>query len=108
MIHRRFCLDTPLLSGLRVIDAASFIADPVAPTMLADLGADVVKIEPDGDPYRHRVSRPGVPESPCNYGWNVVDNRTKRGLALGARAYRRGDIERRIAGVYDGPGVRRV
>ena len=34
----------PLLDGLRVIDAASFIAGPVATTMLADLGADVVKM----------------------------------------------------------------
>ena len=71
-----------LLSGLRVIDAASFIAGPVAATILADLGADVIKIEPpQGDPYRHRTGGPGVPESPYNYRW-IVDNRTKRGLAL--------------------------
>jgi crotonobetainyl-CoA:carnitine CoA-transferase CaiB-like acyl-CoA transferase len=74
-----------LLAGLRVIDAASFIAGPVATTILADLGADVVKIEPpDGDPYRHRTGGPGVPESPYNYRW-IVDNRTKRGLALDLR-----------------------
>ena len=74
-----------LLDGLRVIDAASFIAGPVATTILADLGADVVKIEPpDGDPYRHRTGGPGVPESPYNYRW-IVDNRTKRGLALDLR-----------------------
>jgi crotonobetainyl-CoA:carnitine CoA-transferase CaiB-like acyl-CoA transferase len=75
----------PLLDGLRVIDAASFIAGPVATTMLADLGADVIKLEPpDGDPYRHRTGGPGVPESPYNYRW-IVDNRTKRGLALDLR-----------------------
>jgi crotonobetainyl-CoA:carnitine CoA-transferase CaiB-like acyl-CoA transferase len=74
-----------LLAGLRVIDAASFIAGPVATTMLADLGADVVKVEPpDGDPYRHRTGGPGIPESPYNYRW-IVDNRTKRGLALDLR-----------------------
>jgi crotonobetainyl-CoA:carnitine CoA-transferase CaiB-like acyl-CoA transferase len=77
--------DGPLLGGLRVIDAASFIAGPVATTMLADLGADVIKIEPPhGDPYRHRTGGPGVPESPYNYRW-IVDNRTKRGLALDLR-----------------------
>ena len=44
-----------LLAGVRVIDAASFIAGAVATTIMADLGADVIKIEPpDGDPYRHR------------------------------------------------------
>src|SRR3989449_431369 len=74
-----------LLAGVRVIDAASFIAGPVATTILADLGADVVKVEPpDGDPYRHRTGGPGVAESPYNYRW-IVDNRTKRGLALDLR-----------------------
>jgi crotonobetainyl-CoA:carnitine CoA-transferase CaiB-like acyl-CoA transferase len=74
-----------LLGGLRVIDAASFIAGPVATTMLADLGADVIKIEPPhGDPYRHRMGGPGIPESPYNYRW-IVDNRTKRALALDLR-----------------------
>jgi crotonobetainyl-CoA:carnitine CoA-transferase CaiB-like acyl-CoA transferase len=74
-----------LFEGLRVIDAASFIAGPVATTILADFGAEVVKIEPpDGDIYRHRTGGPGVPESPYNYRW-IVDNRTKRGLALDLR-----------------------
>ena len=77
--------DPFLLTGLRVIDAASFIAGPVATTMLADLGADVIKIEPPhGDPYRHRMGGPGAPDSPYNYRW-IVDNRTKRGLALDLR-----------------------
>jgi crotonobetainyl-CoA:carnitine CoA-transferase CaiB-like acyl-CoA transferase len=35
----------PLLHGLRVIDAASYIAGPVATTILADLGAKVIKVE---------------------------------------------------------------
>src|SRR5947199_10145701 len=75
----------PLLDGLRVIDAASFIAGPVATTILADLGADVIKVEPpDGDPYRHRTGGPGVPDSPYNYRW-IVDNRTKLVLALDLR-----------------------
>src|SRR5258705_6840948 len=74
-----------LLAGVRVIDAASFIAGPVATTIMADLGADVIKIEPpDGDPYRHRTGGPGVAESPYNYRW-IVDNRTKRGMALDLR-----------------------
>src|SRR5919198_4606308 len=78
-------MSAPMLAGLRVIDAASFIAGPVATTILADLGADVVKIEPpDGDLYRHRTRGPGVAESPYNYRW-IVDNRTKRGLALDLR-----------------------
>jgi crotonobetainyl-CoA:carnitine CoA-transferase CaiB-like acyl-CoA transferase len=89
-------MDEPLLTGLRVIDAASFIAGPVATTILADLGAEVIKIEPpDGDPYRHRTGGPGVPESAYNYRW-IVDNRTKRGLALDLRQAAGRDVLHRL------------
>lgn len=49
------CLDTaPLpLEGVRVVDLSSFYAGPFSTALLADFGADVVKVEPvDGDPYR--------------------------------------------------------
>jgi crotonobetainyl-CoA:carnitine CoA-transferase CaiB-like acyl-CoA transferase len=95
-------MDEPLpqlFEGLRVIDAASYIAGPVATTMLADFGADVVKLEPpDGDAYRHRATGAGVPESPYNYRW-IVDNRSKRGLALDLRQPRgRAVLDRLVAG----------
>ena len=89
-------MDESLLAGLRVIDAASFIAGPVATTILADLGAEVIKVEPpDGDPYRHRTGGPGVPVSPYNYRW-IVDNRTKRGLALDLRQPAGRDVLHRL------------
>ena len=37
-----------LFSDLLVIDCASFIAGPAAATMLADMGADVIVVEPPG------------------------------------------------------------
>ncbi len=41
------------LDGVRVLDASSFIAGTFGPALLADFGADVIKVEPpDGDPYR--------------------------------------------------------
>lgn len=41
------------LSGVRVVDAASYVSGPFAALMLADLGADVLRVEPPrGDPYR--------------------------------------------------------
>ena len=73
----------PLFAGLKVIDCATYIAAPTAATVLADYGAEVIKIEApgDGDPWRHTYLRPGLPDSPHNYPW-LVDNRNKRGLAL--------------------------
>lgn len=44
--------DLPL-AGIRVLDVSTFMAAPLASTLLADFGADVVKVEPaGGDPYR--------------------------------------------------------
>jgi formyl-CoA transferase len=72
-----------ILEGLKVIDCGSFIAAAIAGTVLADFGADVIKIEPPGtgDAYRHVTRNPGMPKSEHNYGW-LLDNRSKRGLAL--------------------------
>jgi crotonobetainyl-CoA:carnitine CoA-transferase CaiB-like acyl-CoA transferase len=44
--------DLPL-AGIRVLDMSTFMAAPFASALLADFGADVVKVEPaGGDPYR--------------------------------------------------------
>jgi formyl-CoA transferase len=72
-----------LLEGVKVIDAASFIAGPVATTVMADFGADVLKVEPPGgDTYRIRNT--GYPPSPYNFPW-IVDNRSKRAIAIDLR-----------------------
>jgi crotonobetainyl-CoA:carnitine CoA-transferase CaiB-like acyl-CoA transferase len=60
------------LAGTRVLDAGVVLAGPYAGTLLAELGADVVKVEiPDGDSFR----RQGFPYI-----------RGQRGLALNLRA----------------------
>jgi hypothetical protein len=48
-----------LFADLKVIDCASWIAGPAAATILADFGADVIKIEPPGagDPWRALAPR---------------------------------------------------
>ena len=73
----------PPFSGLKVIDCGSYIAAPAATTILADLGADVIKIEPPGagDPYRQLPKLPGNPVSEHDYAW-LLDAHSKRGLAL--------------------------
>ncbi|NUZ04612.1 CaiB/BaiF CoA transferase family protein [Piscinibacter koreensis] len=69
------------LSGIRVLELSTMITAPLAGMMLADWGADVVKVEnPDGgDPFR---SFRGGTYSPhfCAY------NRNKRSVALDLRA----------------------
>jgi len=72
------------LCGIRILDVASFIAAPVAATVLGDYGADVVKVEPvtDGDPNRLiSVISPGYPKCSVNYPWHL-DSRGKRSLAI--------------------------
>ncbi len=74
--------DAMILSGIKVLDAASFIAGPVATTIMADFGAEVIKVEPPmGDGYRGLSTVAGLPQSDAPYHW-LVDNRSKRGLAL--------------------------
>ncbi len=75
--------DSYLFEGLKVIDVASWIAGPVAATILADYGADVIKIEMPGvgDGYRALAAAPGMPISDLNYTW-MMDARNKRSLTL--------------------------
>jgi len=71
-----------VFKGLRVLDVGNFVAAPAAATILADFGADVIKIEPPtGDPYRSLSSQPGYPRSDQNYCWDL-DSRNKRSLVL--------------------------
>ncbi len=64
--------------GLRIVELASFISAPLACAMLADLGAEVIKVEPPrGDPMR-RLGRQSSGVSPM---W-VNSNRGKRGVVL--------------------------
>lgn len=87
--------------GLKVIDCASFIAAPVAATMLADLGADVIKIEaPEGDPYRRTYLTVGLPASERNYPWEV-DNRNKRAICLDLKRPEAHDVMRRLVNDAD-------
>lgn len=66
------------LSGLRVLDTATLFAGPLAATMLADYGAEVIKIEhPNGDPVRnHGAHRNGV-----GLWWKLI-GRGKKAVTL--------------------------
>ncbi|MCY4370187.1 MAG: CoA transferase [bacterium] len=66
------------LEGIGVVDASTLIAGPMAAMILADFGADVIKIEhPRGDPLRdHGHAKDDVP-----LWWKVV-GRNKRAVTL--------------------------
>jgi formyl-CoA transferase len=74
---------TNLLSGIRVIDCGTYIAGPAAATILADYGAEVIKIErpPIGDPFRYLSTVPGMPVSEHLFCW-MLDARNRKSLAL--------------------------
>ena len=70
-------LETSPLSGHRVLDFSQLIAGPSAGVMLADLGADVIKVErPTGELGRTVGPEVGVPATFAAY------NRGKRALAI--------------------------
>lgn len=70
------------LQGIRVVDFSHFIAGPLATMFLADLGADVIKIEPPGRGDDLRYYPPVLPELPDQGGPFLWGNRGKRSVAL--------------------------
>jgi formyl-CoA transferase len=75
-----------LLEGLRVVEAASMVLVPSAAAMLADFGAEVIKVEPpEGDYNRRMHELPTLPQSETPYCF-LVDSRSKRSIALDAKS----------------------
>lgn len=72
-----------LFAGLKVLDVGTWIAGPVAGTILADFGADVIKVETPGvgDAYRALSNAPISPKADPNYMW-LMDARNKRSITL--------------------------
>jgi crotonobetainyl-CoA:carnitine CoA-transferase CaiB-like acyl-CoA transferase len=81
------------LEGLRVLDLTRYIPGPYCTQLLADLGADVVKVEPpSGDPTRHVPPEIG--------GQSVVHaalNRGKRSIVVNLRVAEGPEVVRRLA-----------
>lgn len=75
-----------LLSGIRVLEAASMIMVPSVGAALADYGAQVIKIEPiEGDLNRRGHHIPGMPVHDYEYCF-LPDNRGKRSLSIDLKA----------------------
>ena len=97
------------LSGLKVVDLTHVMAGPTCTLMLADMGAEVIKIEkiPAGDDTRYMVP-PKIGDEAASF---LMMNRNKKGIALDLKTPGGAKVLRRLIGSADvlvenfGPGV---
>ncbi|MEE9198634.1 MAG: CoA transferase, partial [Dehalococcoidia bacterium] len=75
-------MEGPLV-GIRALEVANYLAVPSATALMADMGAQVIKVEPlEGDVYRHAARSIEFEfDFPINYAFEL-DNRGKRSVAL--------------------------
>ena len=89
-----------LLQGLKVVEFASYIAAPGAAGILADWGAEVIKVErPEGDPMRHVFgdAKSALSGNPTF----ALDNRGKRAVTLDISKPEGRDALARLAATAD-------
>ena len=70
--------------GVKVVEYATMVSGPYCGKLLADMGADVIKVEepPQGDPARRRGPFPGDEPHPERSGLYLYLNTSKRGITL--------------------------
>jgi crotonobetainyl-CoA:carnitine CoA-transferase CaiB-like acyl-CoA transferase len=87
------------LTGLKVIDLTHVMAGPTCTLMLADMGADVIKLEklPEGDDTR-RMIPPKIGGEAASY---LMMNRNKRGIAVDLKSPKGAEILRRLVKTAD-------
>ncbi len=87
-VERR-AMPTPL-DGVKILDFGNFLAGPLAPQLLADMGADVIKVEATtGDPLRR-----------ADWAFNGCQ-RNKRDIALALKHPEAGKVLERLIGWAD-------
>jgi crotonobetainyl-CoA:carnitine CoA-transferase CaiB-like acyl-CoA transferase len=86
------------LRRLRVLDIATIIAGPLAAGLLADLGAEVLKVELPGKGDSLRALRPHKDDVSL---WNKVINRNKKGITLDLRRPEGVDLLKRLVADCD-------
>ena len=87
-----------VLSGVKVVEFAHVIAGPLAGTLLADMGAEVIHVEDPG------VGDPGRTMGPSKKGtglWWKVSARNKRSVTIDLRTAQGQDLARRLAAWAD-------
>jgi crotonobetainyl-CoA:carnitine CoA-transferase CaiB-like acyl-CoA transferase len=83
------------LEGIRVLDWTAFQQGPIAACLLADMGADVIKIEePRGEPARGLIQAYGI-KMPMNFYYQN-QNRGKRGMVINLQTTKGKDVLYRL------------
>jgi len=87
------------LDDIKVLEIANWIAAPSATALMADMGANVIKVEPPtGDSMRNKLRQPAWPEgAPTTDVVFLLDNRGKRSIALDLRDERGVALVHRLA-----------
>jgi formyl-CoA transferase len=88
----------PPLKGIRVLELASFFAGPLCSCLLADFGAEVIKVEQPGvgDPWRR--SGPSYGDTSMSF---LKENRNKRCITLNLSKPQGQELARRLAAESD-------
>lgn len=88
------------MAGVRVLDIATFIAAPMAASILGEFGADVIKIEQPGggDPWRRYGTQSKRADS--TLAW-LTEARNKRSITLNLRAPEGAEIFKRLVADAD-------
>ena len=89
----------PPLSGVRVLDIATRLAGPFCATLLAEFGAEVIKVElpGQGDPFRHIGT---MTETGSTLNW-LSENRNKKAISLDLRKKEGAEILKRLVADCD-------
>ena len=91
------------LAGVRVVEATNWMAAPSAAAIMADMGADVVKVEPpSGDAVRGLLRPPKVEGAAAEVDYSfTVDNRGKRSIAIALDTDEGADVMRTLIAEAD-------
>lgn len=88
----------PPLSGVRVVDLTTFLSGPSATQLLADLGADVIKVESlEGDSSRS-IAGPAIGDESAYF---LANNRSKRSIAVDLKSPLGVEIAHRLIATAD-------
>jgi crotonobetainyl-CoA:carnitine CoA-transferase CaiB-like acyl-CoA transferase len=90
------------LDGIRVLDLSLFLPGPTASLMMADQGAEVIKIETldEGEPNRHIGQRRGTPPDDVSVYFDCT-HRGKKSLTLNLKAAEGRELFLRLAETAD-------